>query len=459
MKSQMYLFGVFSIGLFACAEEEKEETDYTMYCDEDPSMSLLSEDADCDGVLTADDCDDDNVDSTTIETDADCDGILTAEDCDDDNVDSTTIATDADCDGVLTADDCNDNNGDSTTIATDADCDGALTADDCDDNNAESTTIATDADCDGVLTADDCDDNDVDSTTTIATDADCDGTTDLIPIAIGFEYSGIWNEAGNNGSGSLEPYLFPDLNNTNGGVPSALGNLVTVSLASDAYFFLGADATDEDRALESCTVLADFSYSPANLLAQDFDWSAGSGSTGNTLSLWQSFEGTLIFRLESASERCAELGAGYSLDDFDGMRFGIGMGPLSSYMSNEYNSTSWWAGDLDAQASYHTQYIAVNHPAATSLGYNFVAYDWTSAIMVNIDTESCVDSANQIVPSNTTGNIICGEVMTVVENGTENYDLADQNDNVGIRHVYVQGSSWWYEDYTNLDLSLMKETP
>ena len=283
----------------------------------------------------------------------------------------------------------------------------------------------------------------------------------LVPVAIGFELSAIWNEAGNDGAGELSPYLFPDLNNTNGGIPLALSSGVTVTLASIDFFSLGSSASDEDRAFESCSVFADFAYSPANLLAQDFDWTGGVGSAGTTVDLWNSFEGTLIFRLDSASERCSQLDEGHSLDTFDGMRFGIGFGPLSAYQSGEFESTDWWADDLDAQGSYFTQYIAVNHPAETDLGYNFVAYDWTSSIMVDIDTEKCVDlESGEVVaadPESTTQ--VCGEIMTVEEEGSTNYDLADQNANVGSRHVFVQGNAWWYEDYPNLDLDLMKEYP
>ena len=65
--------------------------------------------------------------------DADCDGTLTVDDCDD--ADAALPSDDADCDGVLTADDCNDN--DDSMPNNDADCDGLLTADDCDDNNAD----------------------------------------------------------------------------------------------------------------------------------------------------------------------------------------------------------------------------------------------------------------------------------------------------------------------------------
>ena len=45
--------------------------DDTLYCNEDPSSVLLSEDGDCDGVLTVDDCDDTDAESTIVAEDAD----------------------------------------------------------------------------------------------------------------------------------------------------------------------------------------------------------------------------------------------------------------------------------------------------------------------------------------------------------------------------------------------------
>lgn len=59
--------------------------------------------------------------------DADADGVVADEDCDDNDANSTTVATDADCDTVLTADDCNDNDntvGAATPWYADADGDG-----------------------------------------------------------------------------------------------------------------------------------------------------------------------------------------------------------------------------------------------------------------------------------------------------------------------------------------------
>ena len=43
----------------------------------------MTDDGDCDGIVSAQDCDDNDAESTIVETDADCDGILTDEDCDD----------------------------------------------------------------------------------------------------------------------------------------------------------------------------------------------------------------------------------------------------------------------------------------------------------------------------------------------------------------------------------------
>ena len=121
--------------------------------DEDSSLLGISNDQDCDGVFTPEDCNDD--DHTQPTMDQDCDGVLTVDDCDDG--DTLKPNMDQDCDGVLSVDDCDDY--DPNTVD-DMDCDGVLTVDDCDDTDPTSLAQTLDQDCDGVLTVDDCDDFD-----------------------------------------------------------------------------------------------------------------------------------------------------------------------------------------------------------------------------------------------------------------------------------------------------------
>jgi len=199
------MLGIGFLGLMiGCLEEAKETeteetTDLTAYCNEDETQNLLAEDGDCDGILTAEDCDDADDLVGSMSEDADCDGVLTADDCDDSDAASTVVSEDADCDGVLTADDCDDADPESTLVSEDADCDAALDVEecdggtgvdtdtdgdcdddgivsdaDCDDNDAESTVLSEDGDCDGILTGDDCDDSNP-GLLAIANDADCDG--------------------------------------------------------------------------------------------------------------------------------------------------------------------------------------------------------------------------------------------------------------------------------------------
>jgi cysteine-rich repeat protein len=136
-------------------------------------------DADCDGVPTAQDCDDSDPARGARAADADCDGIPTVKDCDDSDPAIGARFSDLDCDGVLADRDCDDGDPRLGDSALDADCDGAITDADCDDDDPSLGAIALDADCDGVTSLLDCDDDDA-LVSGGGTDADCDGASDIV---------------------------------------------------------------------------------------------------------------------------------------------------------------------------------------------------------------------------------------------------------------------------------------
>ena len=93
--------------LLACGEKQAEENpqepedtghqeeDYSAYCNEDPNQNLIAEDQDCDGVLTEDDCDDDeDFLSEDLDGDGECDEVVCYGDY---FLDSTSMANITQC--------------------------------------------------------------------------------------------------------------------------------------------------------------------------------------------------------------------------------------------------------------------------------------------------------------------------------------------------------------------------
>ena len=100
---------------------------------------------------------------------------------------------DADSDGVLTWNDCDDDDVNFGAQTEDNDCDGVLTNDDCDDNNASDAALSGDCDEDGYATAEDCDDTDSSAFTGSGTSSLCSGTScktilDVAPSSTSGEY-------------------------------------------------------------------------------------------------------------------------------------------------------------------------------------------------------------------------------------------------------------------------------
>ena len=140
----------------------------------------------------------------------------------------------------------------------------------------------------------------------------------------------------------------------------------------DDFFSLGAEATEEDRAMESCSFSAYYFRTPANLYAEQYDWENefGNGLNGTPagltpsqpVELWQSFEGNLAILAGTETDRCAELSDGYSVEMFDNIRL---VGIVTFNYVHCLESYDWWDEGLRLLTT-----IAINHPADTDLGNN-----------------------------------------------------------------------------------------
>ncbi|MEE2752114.1 MAG: MopE-related protein [Myxococcota bacterium] len=190
MRLSLFLSALFPIAILPACVAKPPAAD-------DTAVVVVDEDADGDGVLVGDDCDDTDAEvgaPSTWYEDADLDGFaggaLTREacdapegyyaeisDCDDLDASSYPGGTET-CDGA--DNDCNgtvdDDPVDPSLFFADADGDGygdpatqvaacelpsgyVANGDDCDDADAQSTQVASDVDCDGSPTDEDCDDD------------------------------------------------------------------------------------------------------------------------------------------------------------------------------------------------------------------------------------------------------------------------------------------------------------
>lgn len=276
----------------------------------------------------------------------------------------------------------------------------------------------------------------------------------LEPAAIGIEYVGLWDEAGN----SLNSYIYPDVDGTNNGVGTAVTDVVRITLASLEYFTQAT--TDEERAYQSCEMLAYYYNAPSEFESHEFDWDAGYGSTGNVMSTWSSFEGFVGIIDSSMSERCLELDPneyvnGDPIDAFDGMRVGIAFGEMTEhiesvfedYTTDDADFAAYWE---ESSNSYMTQYVAINHPNSDEAsGFDFIGYDWNYTFLVEVDMEVCesvLDEEGELIEE------ICGEFQVNAEDSTYVLQNADLDPRLG----FVSGGSFWLEDFPNLDLDLLK---
>jgi hypothetical protein len=234
------------------------------------------------------------------------------------------------------------------------------------------------------------------------------------PVAIGFEYVGGWDSANDD---YLLDYVY------NG---KEYPSYILVTLAELDYFSATDTATREEY---SCEIIAYFTEEPSSTLAAEtYDYGSGGGES---MSLWSAWEGGLYFDENGLlTENCFSLDPatytdGMPIELFSGMHFGLGFGEISdsivSWLDKYYNETNMFG-----------TYIALNHPDGNG-GYDFVAYDWGYGSLFEWDAD--------------TTEISTDEKGSLIESAIG--DPSPQG--------YIQTGAYWYEDFPNLDLTLLKE--
>jgi hypothetical protein len=276
---------------------------------------------------------------------------------------------------------------------------------------------------------------------------------DLVPAAIGVEI-----ESGISAAGQLTYASYP-------GSTTVEPPLLIISITDVEYFDLSSESPE--RRNHVCEFYAEFphivQYDPG--LGYAFDWEAAGGITGATFPLWFFAEGSAaIYSNGIAYEEdgetpyldengeyvdapaCTSLFEQGYPEAIDGMHVGIGFGPLTPYLTEDIYEDFKDPDLAEIEASITGMFVAINHPnAAEPGGYDFLPMDWGGAYFF----EAFV-SATELVDGD--GNTFVADVaaVTVTPDNLLVYSTPQED-------ALVRGYPFWYEDYPNLDLSLLKE--
>ena len=230
-----------------------------------------------------------------------------------------------------------------------------------------------------------------------------DGKVD--PVAVGFEFDGVLLN-----DGSLRGYTVNDVSQT---------GVMVLTFADTAYFDASDTATQD---LHSCVAIG--TWEPAE---------AGSSLDNiNNANLWHSYEGTWLLDI---GHNCTNLVDDWGfegetlLNFFHGMRLGIGFGPWTDYLREQWSQESI---DLH-EDDFFAAYIAINDPNGT-----FDGDDWTSGLDFEWDdiTEEPVADADDL--------LIAQPVVQIAPGG----DLPQG---------YIRNFAYWYQDFPLMDFESLKD--
>lgn len=236
---------------------------------------------------------------------------------------------------------------------------------------------------------------------------------------------------------------------------------VEITVTDIEWFSMDSD--DPERRFHKCTMNAVFPHivHEGFVSGYMFDYDSGHGGTGESVNLdffaegradiysydaMLDDDGELItddFGEAQASETCQWMIDEGMMDKFNGMHVGFGYGDLSDYMYTNY----WdeFGGDLaEYEDSVVGSYVAINHPTDEG-GVDFRAYDWSSAVHWSGTSELTTLTDSEGTEFD--------EQVVIVDVDPDGFLMLGDPSDAGYRSM----STYWYEDFPNLDLDILKE--
>jgi hypothetical protein len=295
-------------------------------------------------------------------------------------------------------------------------------------------------------------DADADADSDTDSDADTDAPFVFEPAAVG-----VYLEAGyDSDDEELTWYSFESDTDT------SYDPFMYLTVPDIEWFSLSSD--DPSRADHECKIYATFPHViEAFPAGYGFDYTAGKGGNGETYNLFFFAEGMadiysydallddfgeLILDADGnaqASEPCQALIDSGVMAQLAGMHLGLGMGELSTYLTEEYWDN--FDGDLaELEGTVAGGYIAMNHPDGAG-GYDFKAYDWGNAFFF----EGTLDEGTYVEDSE--GNEIEVDLVTATVDAEESTLVRTNAGDTAL----IRFNTYWYEDFPNLDLDMMQE--
>jgi len=225
------------------------------------------------------------------------------------------------------------------------------------------------------------------------------------PVAVGFEFDGVLLN-----DGTLQGYVI-------GG--EYQDGLVVMTLADEAFFSASDTATQD---LHSCVALGTWEPAPRNSDLPNI----------NNVDLWHSFEDAYFIDIGHNCINVQEkwgFEAETLLNYFNGMRLGIGFGPWTDYLKDQWSEESI---DLH-EDDFFAAYIALNDPNGT-----FDGDDWTSGLLFEWDEDS-----GELVADDE-DLLIALPVVQIPPGGV-------------LPQGYVRNFAYWYQDFPLMDFDGLKD--